>query len=117
MAWGWNGEGGLGNPGAGGESLVPVSVSGLSGATAIASGYRHSLAVGSPPPPLPQIVNLTPPYGAGGGGTSVKITGLNFTGVKAVRFGASDAESYTVNSETEITAVSPPGTGEIGRCR
>jgi hypothetical protein len=40
----------------------------------------------------------------------VKVTGSNFTGVTAVRFG-STAASFTVDSETEITAVAPSGIG------
>jgi hypothetical protein len=46
------------------------------------------------------------------GGTSVVITGTNFHGVvgsAAVKFGANNATSYTVNSPTQITAVAPAG--------
>ena len=35
------------------------------------------------------------------------ITGKGFTGATAVKFGATDAASFTVNSATSITAVSP----------
>jgi hypothetical protein len=38
----------------------------------------------------------------------VTITGTNFTGATAVRFGAINAASFTVDSDTQITAVSPP---------
>ena len=43
----------------------------------------------------------------GGGGTSVTITGTNFTGATAVTFGGIAATSFTVNSATQITAVAP----------
>jgi hypothetical protein len=39
----------------------------------------------------------------------VVITGTNFTGATAVKFGANNATSYTVNSATQITATSPAG--------
>ncbi|WP_236561283.1 IPT/TIG domain-containing protein, partial [Streptomyces sp. F-3] len=40
------------------------------------------------------------------GGTPVVITGSDFIGATAVRFGAVNA-TYTVNSSTQITAVAP----------
>ena len=45
-----------------------------------------------------------------GGTTGVVITGTNFTGTSGaggVKFGATNATSYVVNSNTQITAVSP----------
>jgi hypothetical protein len=39
---------------------------------------------------------------------TVVITGTNFTGATAVRFGAVPATSFTVESATQITAISPP---------
>ena len=40
-------------------------------------------------------------------GTSVTITGSNFSGASGVSFGAVAASSFTVNSATQITAVAP----------
>ena len=37
------------------------------------------------------------------------ITGTNFTGATAVKFGVTAAASFTVNSATQITATSPAG--------
>ena len=62
-------------------------------------------ALGAEPP---TVTSIEPTRGPPGGGTSVKITGTNFSGVQAVKFGENHAESYTVNSETSITAVSSP---------
>src|SRR4029079_17334320 len=45
--------------------------------------------------------------GGTGGGTSVVITGSGFTGATAVRFGTLAATSFTVDSASQITAVSP----------
>jgi alpha-tubulin suppressor-like RCC1 family protein len=113
MAWGTNLEGELGDPSIHGESLTPVPVSGLSGVTAISGGGGHNLAAGPPPVPFPQVVKVEPQYGAGAGGTTVTITGINFTGVKAVKFGSTNAGSFDVESENKITAVSPAGTGTV----
>jgi hypothetical protein len=41
----------------------------------------------------------------------VSITGTHFSEVSAVKFGSANATSFTVNSETSITAVSPPASG------
>lgn len=57
----------------------------------------------------PTITGISPTSGATTGGTSVIITGTNFTGATAVKFGSTNASSYTVNSATQITAVSPAG--------
>jgi large repetitive protein len=59
--------------------------------------------------PGPGVTGLVPTSGATQGGTSVVITGTNFTGATAVTFGATAASGYTVNSATQITATSPPG--------
>jgi hypothetical protein len=55
----------------------------------------------------PTVKRLSPKKGPELGGTSVTITGTNFTGATAVKFGSSEATSFKVNSETSITAVSP----------
>jgi large repetitive protein len=47
------------------------------------------------------------------GGTSVTITGTNFSGATSRKFGSTNAASYAVNSETSITAVSSAGTGTV----
>ena len=41
------------------------------------------------------------------------ITGSGFDGATAVRFGGTNASSYTVNSPTQITATAPAGTGTV----
>ena len=59
------------------------------------------------------IINFTPTSGPVG--TPVTITGTDFTGTTKVTFGGV-ASSFTVNSETQITATVPTGakTGKIG---
>ncbi len=60
--------------------------------------------------PLPNITSISPANGPIAGGTSVVITGTNFTNATAVKFGSTAATSFTVNSDTQITATSPAGT-------
>ena len=60
----------------------------------------------------PVITSVSPNKGTPGGGTGVTIAGGNFTGATAVRFGAATA-SFAINSDTQITATSPSGTGIV----
>ncbi|MEV6183700.1 IPT/TIG domain-containing protein, partial [Streptomyces sp. NPDC052015] len=46
-------------------------------------------------------------------GTQVTIIGTGFTGATAVKFGATNATSFTVLSDNVITAVVPPGSGSV----
>jgi len=57
----------------------------------------------------PTVASLGTTAGPLAGGTSVTISGSEFEQVSAVRFGAAPAQSYTVDSAGQITAVSPPG--------
>jgi hypothetical protein len=61
----------------------------------------------------PTVTSVSPTTGPAAGGTSVTITGTNFTAVTAVKFGSANATSFKVNSESSITAVSPAGTGTV----
>jgi plastocyanin len=60
--------------------------------------------------PAPTITKLSPTKGPAAGGTSVTITGTNFTGATAVKFGSTGATSFKASSATSITAVSPADT-------
>lgn len=57
--------------------------------------------------PQPGISLIGPSSGPTAGGTSVTIAGHDFTGASAVSFGGKPAQSFTVNSDTSITAVAP----------
>jgi hypothetical protein len=59
--------------------------------------------------PQPSVALIGPASGSFAGGTAVTITGAEFAGVSAVRFGATPATSFAVGSESQITAVAPPG--------
>jgi hypothetical protein len=62
---------------------------------------------------LPRIKRLIPAEGSVSGGTAVVITGEDFTGATAVKFGSTEAVKFTVESATSITAESPAGTGTV----
>src|SRR5262249_25381662 len=47
------------------------------------------------------------------GAPAVTITGTNFSGATAVRFGSNAAGSFTVDSATQITTTSPAGVGTV----
>jgi hypothetical protein len=57
---------------------------------------------------------LSPNQGSTGGGTPVTITGTGLSGTTAVTFGTKPATSITNVSPTQVTAVSPSGTGAVG---
>lgn len=57
--------------------------------------------------PTPEVDSISPTSGSVTGGTEVKITGTDFTGASAVKFGALTAASFKVESDTEIVAKAP----------
>lgn len=60
--------------------------------------------------PLPVITVVSPSVGPTIGGTSITITGTNFTGATAVTIGGTAATVVTVVNATTITATTPAGT-------
>lgn len=114
--------------GASGSSIEPELTEVDTDGTASAYGVDESAQVyGAPstPTPLattrigtapPTVTGINPDQGPVGGGTQVSISGTNLSGATAVDFGSTAATSYTVDSATEITAVSPPssaGTADV----
>jgi hypothetical protein len=63
--------------------------------------------------PGPTVTGITPSSGPATGGTSVTITGSNLAGASGVSFGLTPAASFTVDSASQITATSPPGSGTV----
>ena len=59
------------------------------------------------------VTGISPSTGTPLGGTSVTISGSDFTGATSVSFGSSPASSFTVNSDSSITASSPAGSGTV----
>jgi hypothetical protein len=59
--------------------------------------------------PRPTVTAIGPSSGWFLGGTPVTIRGTDFETASAVSFGETPASGYSVDSETQITAISPPG--------
>jgi alpha-tubulin suppressor-like RCC1 family protein len=86
-------------PGAAGT--VDITVTTPAGTSAPRSADRYTYQQ------PPTVTHLTPKVGPVAGGTTVAITGTEFTGASAVSFGGTPATQYTVTSPTTITAVAP----------
>lgn len=56
-------------------------------------------------PACPAITGISPASGAAG--ATVTITGMNFTGVTGVKFAGNATAAFTINSDTQMTAVVP----------
>jgi uncharacterized repeat protein (TIGR02543 family) len=62
----------------------------------------------------PTITGLSRTTGPNGGGSSVVITGTNFTSASTVAFGSNNVTTaLTFNGTTQITVTSPAGTGAV----
>ncbi|MGH7019824.1 MAG: IPT/TIG domain-containing protein [Brevundimonas sp.] len=91
--------------GSAGTVDVRVTTAGGTSATSVADQFTY---VGAP-----TVTSISPTAGPATGGTTVTLTGTNFTGATSVAFGATAATGFTVNSATQITATAPAGTGTV----
>jgi hypothetical protein len=89
-----------------GTGTVNVTVTTPLGTSAINSGDQFTYTT------LPAVTGISPTSGPSTGGTSVTITGNNFGGVTAVKFGGT-AGTITASGPTTIVATSPPGSGTV----
>ena len=93
--------------------IVPAGTSGAANVQVITSGGSvTSTGAFTYLPPPPTVSAVSPSSGPVSGGTTVVITGTNFSNVTQVNFVGGNfnnqpAQSFTVNSPTQITAVSP----------
>ncbi|MEU2041992.1 IPT/TIG domain-containing protein [Nocardia niwae] len=87
-----------------GTGTVQVTVTTLGG-TSNAVFYTYV--------PAPALTSVSPSSSSAAGGTTVTLTGTNLSTASAVLFGSTAATSFTVDSDTQITAVSPAGTGTV----
>jgi LPXTG-motif cell wall-anchored protein len=91
-----------------GSGIVDVTVATAGGTSS--TSLLDQFTFIAPPSAAPTITRVTPGTGSITGGTVVTITGTGFTGATSVTFGGVAAESFTVNSDTSITATAPAGT-------
>jgi len=91
------------------------SVALAQGAEAMLVGGRSESRVGAAWAfgPAPSVEAVDPDSGPSAGGTTVKITGEHLAHTEQVLFGSNTAASFTIDSEKEITAVTPRGMGKV----
>ncbi|MBS0214168.1 MAG: IPT/TIG domain-containing protein [Proteobacteria bacterium] len=100
-----------------GTSITYTPVAGYAGADSFTYTATNASDTSSPatisitvsPPPAPTVTSLSPTNGPTAGNNTVVITGTGFAAASpsgAVKFGAANA-SYTINSNTQITATAP----------
>ena len=94
-------------PGAGTVDITVTTPGGTS-APSTADQFTYTTAA----VPAPVVTGVSPAAGTATGGVSVVITGSGFAGAIAVSFGPLSA-AMTIVSDTQITAVSPPGIGTV----
>ena len=82
---------------------VDVTVATLGGTSVTSNADRYTAYY------PPSVTAISTNSGSMAGGTSVVITGTSLTAVSTVNFGTVSAPSFTVNSDTQITAVAPAG--------
>lgn len=80
---------------------VPISVTTPVGTDEGSTAFSYQTVT-------PEVAVLEPARGPTAGGVAIKITGTGFVGVTEVAFGDQVAPSFEVDSDTQITAVSPP---------
>jgi IPT/TIG domain/PASTA domain len=99
----------IGTVAASGASYSFIFPSPFDTATVAPSGTveGNEVALSAEVQPAPAISSISPNGGSIAGGTSVTITGTDFNAASAVRFGATPASGFTVDSETQITATAP----------
>jgi hypothetical protein len=91
-----------------GTGVVDVTVTTPAGTSAAGFTFFYQQ-----PKVTPSVTGINPGNGAAGGGDTVTISGSGFSSVSVVNFGAAPAASFSFISDTQIIAVSPPGSGMV----
>jgi hypothetical protein len=85
------------------EAALPANVTITTpGGVSVTSAANQYLFVAPP-----TVTDVSPTGGPTAGGTSVTVTGTNFTGATVVDFGTTAATNFTVKGAVSITATSP----------
>ena len=88
--------------------VVDVTVTTAGGTSPIVSADQFDFVVAPP-----SVTSVSPNSGPYFGGTTVTVDGTGFSKASSVFFGPNPASSFSVVSDTQITAVSPPGSGPV----
>lgn len=94
-------------PAAGWPGTVDVSVSTPAGSSATVRGDRFTYLV------APVVTEVSPTDGPAAGGTEVTVAGEGLQGAVQVLFGGVPAPAFRVDSDSQVTAQSPPGSGTV----
>jgi len=89
-----------------GSGTVDITVTTVGGTSSIGSADQFTYL------PAPVVIGVSPPSGPASGGAIVTITGINFTGATAVKFGTTSAGGFTVNGN-QISVNVPAGSGTV----
>ncbi len=89
----------------GSAGTVDITVTTLAG-TSVTSG-ADKFTYGT------TVSGISPNSGPDSGGTVVNLLGSGFTGATSVMFGSIAATTFTVNSDTSLSATAPAGTGTV----
>src|SRR5262249_14589004 len=85
-----------------GAGVVDVTVTTAGGTSSTSGSDQFTYAASAP-----TVTSVAPNSGSTAGGTFVLVTGSNFVGVSAVKFGASAAVTYGVLLPSMLVAVAP----------
>jgi hypothetical protein len=89
------------SPSGSGTVDVHVTVDGLQSAAGAGDQFLYALS--------PAVSGVSPRAGPSGGGGSVTLTGSGFLNATSVSFGGAAATSFSVSSDTSLTATPPGG--------
>jgi hypothetical protein len=96
------------------DGTVDVTVVTPDGTSAVTPADQFSFVLGT------EVTGISPTSGPTAGGNTITITGTGFTGASAVVFqqfvgttSHTQAASFTVDSDTQITATVPPAPGNV----
>src|SRR5205085_416103 len=82
--------------------IVDIVVTSPEGSSAVATADKFTFAQAAP-----TVTGLSPTSGTVAGGTTVTITGTNFTGATSVLFGSTAVSWFALTSDTSITVYAP----------
>jgi IPT/TIG domain len=92
------------------SGAVDVTVTTPNGTSATSNADQFTYLT---PTALPTLTSISPASGPDTGGTAFVITGTGFTGATGVSFGRMAASNVSIQSDTQITATSPAGSGTV----